>query len=121
MPVHRPEGWPAVVPRLFCDDVEGLVGFLKSVFDAQGEVHRGRPAEIRIDDSLLMVSDGGGVREARPAFLYVYVPDVDAAFARAEAEGAEVIEAPADLPYGDRRATVEDRWGNVWQIATRLG
>ena len=121
MPAHRPEGWPAVVPRLFTDDVEGLVGFLKVVFDAEGDVHPGRPAEIRIDDSLLMISDGGGVREAQPAFLYVYVPDVDAAFARAGIQGVRVIETPADLPYGDRRATIEDRWGNVWQIATRKG
>jgi len=120
MTAHRPEGWPAVVPRLFAADVEGLVGFLKAVFAAEGVEHPGRPAEIRIGDSLLLVSDGGGVREARPAFLYVYVPDVDAAFASAERQGARVIEAPTDLPYGDRRAAVEDRWGNVWQIATRI-
>jgi uncharacterized glyoxalase superfamily protein PhnB len=23
------------------------------------------------------------------------------------------------MPYGDRRAMVEDAWGNTWQIATR--
>ena len=28
------------------------------------------------------------------------------------------LEAPADMPYGDRRAMVKDAWGNVWQIAT---
>jgi uncharacterized glyoxalase superfamily protein PhnB len=28
------------------------------------------------------------------------------------------VEPPGDMPYGDRRAMVEDRWGNVWQIAT---
>jgi len=26
-----------------------------------------------------------------------------------------------DTPYGDRRATVKDRWGNTWQIATYRG
>jgi len=29
--------------------------------------------------------------------------------------------APADMPYGDRRAMVRDEWGNTWQIATRGG
>jgi uncharacterized glyoxalase superfamily protein PhnB len=29
-----------------------------------------------------------------------------------------VIEESSDMPYGDRRGMVEDRWGNVWQIAT---
>jgi uncharacterized glyoxalase superfamily protein PhnB len=28
-----------------------------------------------------------------------------------------VVEEPLDTPYGDRRAMVRDRWGNVFQIA----
>jgi uncharacterized glyoxalase superfamily protein PhnB len=32
--------------------------------------------------------------------------------------GARSLEEPSDLPYGDRRGMVADRWGNVWQIAT---
>lgn len=51
--------------------------------------------------------------------LYLYVPDVDATFARAVEAGAVKREAPQDTPYGDRRAMVEDPGGNVWQIATR--
>jgi len=34
------------------------------------------------------------------------------------AAGARSLEEPVDTPYGDRRAMVEDSWGNVWQIAT---
>jgi len=30
---------------------------------------------------------------------------------------SRIIEHPADMPYGDRRATVRDPWGNTWQIA----
>jgi PhnB protein len=29
-----------------------------------------------------------------------------------------VIEEPRDMLYGDRRATVRDPLGNIWQIAT---
>jgi uncharacterized glyoxalase superfamily protein PhnB len=116
----KPEGWPSVVPRLFTDDVAGLAAFLKEVFGASGEVHPGRPAEMRIDDCLIMVSDGAGVREAGAGFLYVYVADADAAWRRAVARGATSLEDPADMPYGDRRAMVRDAWGNSWQIATRL-
>jgi PhnB protein len=29
-----------------------------------------------------------------------------------------VIEEPQDMFYGDRRATVRDPFGNIWQIAT---
>jgi PhnB protein len=51
------------------------------------------PSQIAIGDSLVMVS-GAGPRATFPAFLYVYVDDVDQACRRA-------LEA-----------------GNVWQIAT---
>ena len=30
------------------------------------------------------------------------------------------MEEPRNLPYGDRRAMIKDRWGNIWQIATHL-
>jgi PhnB protein len=41
-----------------------------------------------------------------PAFLYVYAQNADETYERAIAAGAESIEKPMDMPYGDRRATV---------------
>lgn len=64
-----------------------------------------------------MVSEAGE-RAPATAFLYLYVADADACYGRAVELGATPLEAPADMPYGDRRAMVEDAWGNVWQIAT---
>jgi len=115
----KPDGWPTVTPRIITGDVAGLVRFLKAVFDARGEDRDGVPAEMQIGDSIVMISDGGGEREAMPAFLYVYVEDADRTYRRAVAAGANSIEAPIDMPYGDRRAMVRDAWGNLWQIATR--
>ena len=112
-------GHHSVTPRIFVEDPEGLVRFLRDVFGASGEVEPGRPAEIRIGDSLVMVS-GTLERAAMAAFLYVYVDDADAAHARAVAAGAETLEAPLDTPYGDRRAMVRDPFGNVFQIAHPL-
>jgi len=114
----KPDGWHSVTPRIFTGDVAGLVGFLRTVFDANGELRSGAPTEIKIGDSIVMVSDGGGVREAMPAFLHVYVENADDTYRRAIAAGAISIEQPADMPYGDRRAMVRDAWANVWQIAT---
>lgn len=53
-----------------------------------------------------------------PAFLYLYLDDMDAAYRCALEAGATVIEEPQDMFYGDRRATVKDPFGNIWQIAT---
>jgi uncharacterized glyoxalase superfamily protein PhnB len=118
MSQSKPIGWPTVMPRIVTSDVAGLTGFLRTVFGAEGELRSAAPTEVRIGDSMILISDGGGVRQAMPAFLHVYVENADAAYQRAIAAGAESIEAPADMPYGDRRATVRDCWANVWQIAT---
>jgi uncharacterized glyoxalase superfamily protein PhnB len=118
MNTFKPDGWRTVTPRIFTDDVAGLVGFLKTVFGAGGELQSAAPTEMTIGDCVVMISGSGGAREAMPAFLYVYVENADETYQRAIAAGAESIERPADMPYGDRRATVRDSWQNIWQIAT---
>ena len=117
----KPDGWQTVIPRIFTPDVAGLVAFLKDVFDATGEHGADRPTELRIGDSIVLISDGGGIRESISSFHYIYVADADAIYRRAVARGAETIEQPIDMPYGDRRATVRDPWKNIWQIATYRG
>ena len=115
-----PAGWHTVTVRLFVSDPQQLIGFLKEAFAATGEFAITMPSVLAIGDSRIMVS-GTEVREAMPAFLHLYVDDADATYHRALKAGARPIEEPADMPYGDRRAMVEDRWGNCWQIATYRG
>jgi uncharacterized glyoxalase superfamily protein PhnB len=114
-----PEGYHTITPRVVVSDAAAAAEFLRAVFGAEGEVAPGRPAEMRIGDSLLMVSEAGE-RELFPAYLYVYVDDVETVYHRALAAGAETVEAPRDTPYGDRRAMVRDSFGNMYQIAHRL-
>jgi len=115
----QPDGRHTVTPRIITPKPEEMVHFVKEVFRGQGEFHVNRPAEIRIGDSLIMISDGGGLREPVSAFLYVYVENVDETYQRAVEAGAETLELPSDQPYGDRRAMVKDPWDNLWQIASR--
>jgi len=112
-----PEGWHSVTPRLVVHDAARLVEFLKQAFDATGDFRTDRPSVIKIGDSLVMVSSVGP-RDAMPAFLYLYVDDVDTTYQRALEAGAVSLEDPTDVPYGDRRGMVQDPYGNVWQIAT---
>lgn len=99
-------------------DAAAAVEFLRMVFDAAGQVQAGRPTEVRIGDSVVMVTSAVE-REQFPAFLYVYVDDADLTYNRALTAGAMSLEAPIDTPYGDRRAMVRDPFGNVFQIAHR--
>jgi uncharacterized glyoxalase superfamily protein PhnB len=115
-----PEGWHTVTSRIVVHEARLLVDFLKQVFGATGEYRQTRPSEVRIGDSVVMVGDVG-VRSPTTAFLYVYVDDTDATYRRALDAGARSLEAPAVVPYGDRRCMVEDKWGNTWQIATHMG
>lgn len=118
MSAFQPAGWRTITPRIFTDDVRGLTAFMRSVFDATGRAAAGRPMEMRIGDSIVMVSSDD-VREPLQACLYVYVEDADRTYRKALSAGAKAIEKPVDTPYGDRRAVVKDAWGNTWQIATR--
>src|SRR5215831_17554671 len=114
-----PDGWHTVTPRIVARNTKQLVEFLKQVFAASGEYRQSVPSEIKIGDSIVMISDAG-VRDPMSAFLYVYVEDVDVTYQRAVDAGVRALESPSETPYGDRRCMVEDRWGNTWQIATRM-
>ena len=118
-PGRARDGYGTVTPRIVVDDVSAQIAFLRSVFGATGGVEPGRPTEVRLGDSLIMVSSSSE-RDVFPGFLYVYVDDADQTYERALSAGAVSIEAPLDTPYGDRRAMVRDRFGNVFQIAHEL-
>ena len=115
-PVSRRAPYHSVTPRIVVSDVDGLVAFLRTVFDASGESVPGRPVELEIGDSIVMISSAES-RDVFPAFLYVYVADADDAYRRAIEAGADSLEPPLDTPYGDRRAMVRDPFGNIFQIA----
>ncbi len=112
-------GYHSVTPRLVVTDVDAQVAFLRRVFDATGEIVEGRPVELRIGDSLVMITSTAE-RDRFPAFLYVYVDDADRVHRQAVDAGATTMEEPLDTPYGDRRAMVRDPFGNIFQIAHML-
>ena len=99
--------------------VEEAVRFLQQVFGAEADLVEGRPTEVLIGDSVVLVSSTED-RDAFMCFLYIYVDDADSTYQLALQAGAISIERPLDTPYGDRRAMFEDRFGNVYQVAHRL-
>jgi PhnB protein len=115
-------GFRTVTPYLLPSNADFLE-FLKSVFGAT-ETERtvtspsSFHAEVRIGDSMAMVGVGSG--RLSPAFLSIFVPDVDATYRRAVESGCTELEPVRD-DYGDRFGCVEDPSGNQWCIATHLG
>lgn len=49
--------------------------------------------------------------------LFVYVDDVDATFVELQREGVMPLREPADMPWGERLAFVQDPEGNVTTLA----
>jgi PhnB protein len=78
--------------------------------------------EIMIGDSViaLEVSDPPPAG-ATPGSVYVYVANVDDAYARALETGGTSVAKPADKPYDERTAGVKDGFGNMWWMATYTG
>jgi PhnB protein len=78
--------------------------------------------EARVGDSMLVLEASDAWAKPPPVqSVYVYVPDVDAAYARAMALGATSIAAPEQKPYKERAGGVKDRFGNTWYISTYTG
>jgi uncharacterized glyoxalase superfamily protein PhnB len=78
-------------------------------------------AEVRIDDTVLMVADGTEGWPAVPSHVHIYLPDVDTAYRRALDAGATSVQEPVRKQDEDKRGGVKDAGGTTWWIATRVG
>ncbi len=123
---HQPENYQTVIPYIHATGATRLIAFIKEVFEAKEIALYHRPdgtvghAAFRIGDSVVELADSGPDWPAMPCALQVYVPDTDAAYARAMKAGATSLSAPVTQFYGDRTANVRDVCGNNWYIATQI-
>ena len=122
----KPDGYNSASPYLIVDAASTTIDFLTRVFGATeirrfaGPDGRLRHAEVRIDDTVIMVADSVDGWPAVPANVHVYVPDVDATYKRAIDAGAKSIQEPAKKDDADRRSGVKDSNGTSWWIATKI-
>lgn len=123
----KPQGYSSVSPYLIAEGAERVLAFLEEVFSAVPLRRYETPdgsilhAELRIDDTVVMIGDAGDGWSATSAHLHVYVQDVDAAYERALAAGGVSVEAPRHREGDpDRRGGVKDPAGNTWWIATQV-
>lgn len=124
---YKPDGHNSVCPYLLVNGARSTIEFLVAAFDAvelsrvsddEGDILH---AEVRIDDSVLMLADAGDGHAAAGAHVHIYVPDVDASYARALRAGASSVQAPVKKQDPDKRGGVRDAGGTTWWIGTRVG
>jgi PhnB protein len=132
-----PEHLHTVTPRLVVRDGAAAIAFYREAFEAieLGERFTGPDgqlihAEIRIGDSVVMISEEGedGAPARSPesldgvvtSIMATYFEDVDTVWARAIAAGAEVIYPLTDQFYGDRGGRLRDPLGQQWMLSQRI-
>jgi PhnB protein len=76
--------------------------------------------EMQIGDSTIVIEAGELPPHIKPwvCSVYVYVPDVDAAYARALSLGATELAPVEDKPYQERQGGFVDAAGNTWWVST---
>jgi uncharacterized glyoxalase superfamily protein PhnB len=116
-----------LTPYLVVPDADAEMRFLKAAFAAtEVSCHRNPDqtvmhAELSVGNSLVMLGQArGDDHRVLSAALYVWVPDVDATYARALKAGAASQSAPEDKPYGHRNAGVVDQNGITWWIGAPI-
>ncbi|MFN2566639.1 MAG: VOC family protein [Gemmatimonadaceae bacterium] len=131
MIVNRSAPTATVVPILVYEDVEAAIDFLVGAFGfaehirARGPDGRVNHAQLRIADGTIIVGrQGGPFRTPRPRevtqLVHVTVADADAHFRQAERSGARIVQAPHDMPFGERQYTAEDLGGHWWVFSQHI-
>ncbi len=124
---YKPRGYSSVSAYVVADRAQRVIDFLVESFGARQTRRYDRPdgsimhAEVQIDDTVVMIADGGENNPAFPVWLHLYVPDVDASYRRALHAGGIPVDEPKQRDGDpDRRAGVKDPAGNTWWIATQV-
>ena len=130
-----PDGFHTLTPSFTFKDSKKAIEFYKKAFGAKvldlmsdPSGRRTMHATVQIGNSIFMMGDEMPASEncaksaetlgSSPISLYVYVPNVDAAFNQAVTAGGKATMPVADMFWGDRCGTLKDPFGYSWMIAT---
>ena len=123
----KPKGYNSVSPYFIVDEADRFIDLMKKIFDAKplreyrkqdGSIMH---AEIRIDDSVIMLGNASSKYPPITLVMHVYVAEVEEVFQKAIAAGCEVVEQPQQKEgEPDKRATFKDFAGNMWSVGTQL-
>ena len=111
----------SIFPIITTRDLGAALGFYRDLLGATVEYEfpgpDGQPAYVGLglgDAHVGIGRDPGSTAGPSPRFsLWVYADDCDAAVERLRAARVEIVEEPADQPWGERVARVLDPDGNL--------
>ena len=131
MVVNRSAPTTTVVPILIYEDVGKAIEWLCAAFGFKERLRAvGRDgvvshAQLTVAEGAIMLGRQGGAYHApRPGevtqYVHIQVEDVDRHFGRSKQGGARILQAPHDMPFGERQYTVQDHAGHQWSFSQHV-
>lgn len=122
-----PDGINTVNPFIITKNASEVIEFITKVFggkedkealtyDTDGLIIH---SEVRVGNSTIMLGDQKKEWRFTPAFLQVYVSDVEATLKRAEDCGAKIITKPTEY-IGVKFSRFQDPCLNIWWVWEKL-
>ena len=126
-PQYKPSGYNSVSPYLVVNGAQKMIALLKQIFHA-GELRKYATsdgkimhAEMKIDDSVVMLADASEEYPQNQFLIHVYVPDSSTIYRNAINAGCEPVEEPHQREgEPDRRGSFKDFAGNLWSVSTQV-
>lgn len=116
-----------IIPYIMVDNVNRLIEFLQSAFNAELTYKLDRidgtimHAEVKIGDNRIMMGEPTEQFGAMPISIYLYVADCDKVYQAAlDADGKSMMEVKTMQHAGERYGCIKDFAGNIWWIASHV-
>lgn len=125
MSEFKPSGYNSLSPYFIVNDAARFIQLLKDLFDAEELRRYDQPGgrimhlELRLDDTVIMLSDATEEFPANQFLMHFYVPDARGIYDRALELGCEGIQEPIQKGDPDLRGMFRDFNGNVWTVSTQ--
>ncbi len=126
LPNYVPRAYNTITINLIVPDADKAIKFYNSAFDAELllklEDPNGRVlhAELKIDGTIIMLSEGEVTGGENPVILLLYTGDVEGLWEQAISAGAQEVSPITVEFYGDRAGKLKDPFGFYWRLATHM-
>ena len=130
MLVNRSAPTATVVPVLIYDDVAKALEWLCAAFEFVERLRAAGPdgdithAQLDIAEGAIIVGKQGGPFTAQTSvvnqYVHITVENVDSHSEHAKHVGAEIVEPPSNMPWGERQYTARDHAGHWWAFSQHI-
>jgi uncharacterized glyoxalase superfamily protein PhnB len=123
-----PDNYTSVTPWIISPSSEKLIDFLKGAFQAE-EIPNSRIMNedgviihvvVKIGNAMVMLFDSREGWAPTPAFLNLYVEDIETAYRKSIELEATSVTNITTLYFGEKVCRILDPFGNLWWINQRV-